>query len=311
MTSLSHITGYEQTRSSWLRVLEGYDQVPPFFAGALRELMEFSAGEAPYLLLAPSMAGFLQKSEGILIAGFAKRFYVLDRQRAQVRCVGIPYRDVRYIEVGSLLLKSWLTVLGSDIHGEAAAVTIPYNTARESLWEPILARLRPAPPYTVGRAPSSSESPFDPWLKSNFKLANLARLTLRPGEHAEHILLQPELRDTFFAVAGFALTRLQTSAHLCMLTDSECIVLQDDLHPGHHDYGTIWRYIRRADIEDAALSAEDGELLRLTIHFADKGTVELIYAGSQWIQVDAFRKALLANREEPPQIAFSKNKIHL
>jgi hypothetical protein len=109
---------------------------------------------------------------------------------------------------------------------------------------------------------------FDPLIRANFKFMNYARRSIRPGEKVIQTILQPEIRLEVLRLFSVPLSRLVSTAHLTILTDSELIIIKDDEKQGWLKgarYGGIWRYIPLEKVTAVSLTNKENNLLVLSI----------------------------------------------
>jgi hypothetical protein len=296
MTALSSITGFAQTKSSWARQIESIEMLPPLYREHVHMLPEILEGQSAYMVFVPSFAGFFQKTDDKVMVAFPQQFYLFERTRQQIQSICFSYRDIQSVETGSLLLKSWITIRGLNGQGVHATATVLFNAVRESLFAPMLQNMRP-PVSTAGEdALSAEQSKFTPLMQANFKLANLARLSLRRGERVEQILLQEELREEIYSFLGFTLTRLVSPAHISYLTDSEFVVQKDDDRPGHGHYGSVWRFIRRNTIQGVSVSRRDDDLCQCALRLSQEEDLPLLFAADRHNELLSLQKRLSADR---------------
>jgi hypothetical protein len=108
--SLPVLTAGEQTRLSWARVVESSDQLPAAFREPFSALFPGAAQHLPYTVLTPPREGFLNRLNPKLIAIQGDTIYLLERTGNRVDTTCCALGGITYLEVGKILLKSWITL---------------------------------------------------------------------------------------------------------------------------------------------------------------------------------------------------------
>lgn len=285
------LTGYEQTRLSWARAVESYDQLPEtykeFFKTFLGDTSTF-----PYAVLTPTFEGFIRRENEKLILGLDSKIYVLERVRDKLTSTCYPLDGINYVEVGTILLKSWIRISGVADNGALTSSTLRFNAVTDYLFTPILSKMRPA--STPGDTDQNSErAKFDYLVHLNFKFMNYARRSLVPGEKVIHTILQPEICATILTLFGRSLFRTISAAHLDILTDKELIMIRDKNNIGRSDntrYGGIWNYIPLDRIMSVSLTPSKNNLLVLSIHLPQDDHIDSLFSVSNQQEVELFLK---------------------
>jgi len=287
---MSLLTGFAQTRSSWARLVETYDEVPDAYRSFFEARPELRDGPFPYVVFCPTYEGYFVTSSDVLLVGLEQYVYVLKRRRGQVESVGFAYNDARCVERGAVLLKSWLTITGGTTEGDVRSATIIFNTARESLITPFIERLRPTPMGDSDR--SAEQAKLASLLPENYKMANLARLGLRAGEGVRYILLQPERRVGGYSLLGQWVLGSYYPAHISVLTQRELVTIRDEGRPGHKRYGTVWRYLPVDKIAGISQAARPDGRLALVFDLQDMEPLELGFSTEKQAEAEALQHLL-------------------
>ncbi len=113
---------------------------------------------------------------------------------------------------------------------------------------------------------------------------NYARRSLQPGERVVAYTLQPELRQPRLTLLGRPLSlRTLETAHLCILTDRELIVIRDDPSSlqGYTQtrYGGIWDYLPLSRIQGAAIEERPAGYLALVVYLPGSDRMEVLVLG--------------------------------
>ena len=286
----------EQTKLSWARVAKSTAEVPEVYRSFFDALPASVKEPFPYSVISPTYKGFLRPENEKLICRIGNDIHVLDYKEHRLIPICYPLTDIVLIETGTILLYSWYMINGKDNRGELATSRLVFNSVTEHLFSPFLEGFRSAARGGAGEPEAGLDtSPFDGLTDTHFKLMNYARKSIRPGEKVVQILLQPEIRQPFFSLAGLRLSRQITPAHLTILTDSELILIREDNSPQRlkeRPYGGIWRYIPINKIASFLPLPTEKETLVLQINLDGKGKIESVFDVSQRAQLDKMRRQI-------------------
>lgn len=276
---LSSLTGARQTMSSWAKVVEGWEDVPEVF----RKPFSVVAGERsnlPYTVFAPIIVDASvkitgRKSTEKLLCELGETIYVWERSGDEVVMAAYPVKAISDLEVGEILLYSWLAIGGVTEDGMLRSSLIEFNQSTARHFGPFLKRLRPEPKDVKERERNAEEAKLNYLGLTNLKFRNFALESLVSGEKIVQTLWQPTIAQPIVRVGGHALWRTIVSLqHLVMLTDQELIIIQDDerskeirgvRYGGKRQYIAL-RHIRAVELED-----DGGDLLRLKLTLAPGG----------------------------------------
>ncbi len=289
------LTGAVQTRLSWARTVGSFEALPGVYQPYMTTLL--NGRPWPYAVLTPTYAGFMRREKERLIFGLADQLYLVERDGVRLNPVSYRLTDLNYVEVGSILLKAWLRLSGVSSSGDLTSITLKYNSVTDRLFTPFLQQIRtvvdPAP--EIDREAELSK--FDYLMEPNFKFMNFARRSVQPGVHVIATLLQPEIRQPVITLWGRTLSRLTATAHLCLLTSTELIVIRDDEDsPAWQSgirYGGVWTYIPLAKIMSLAVQRQRADVLALQIELPHGESVESLFAVSQQREVEQFLHQVL------------------
>jgi len=287
---LSRLTADELTRLSWAKVVESCNQVPEIYQGLLKTLLG-DTSTFPYAVLTPTFEGFIWQESEKLVFSLGSKIYVLERARDKLTSTCYPFEAISYIEVGAILLNSWIKIRGVASNGTLTSCTLRFNSVTDYLFTPILEKIRTAT-HTVGDAEQSSErAKFDYLAHLNFKFMNYARRSLVPGEKVIHTVLQPEIRAKILTLFGRSLSRTTSTAHLGILTDRELIMIRDEKSAWQGDktrYGGVWNYIPVDKITSISLTPKNDDLLVLSMHLPQDDHLDSLFSVSNKQEVELF-----------------------
>jgi hypothetical protein len=288
MPDLPLLAAAEQTRLSWARMVESYDEVPEIYKGFFDGL---PTSTFPYAVLTPTFKGFLHQESEKLVCSPDHVLYILERAKNDLLCTRYSLEDISYVEVGLILLKAWITIRGIASDGALTSSTLKFNAVTERLFTPMLKKIR-----TVAGGRTDADlgwelSKFNHLGTLNFKFMNFARRSILPGEEVMCTLLQPEIRATVITLLGRSLFRTISTAHLHILTDRELIMIRDENSDGWSRevrYGGIWTYVPLGKITSVSLTDRGDSLLVLSIHLPENDRLDSLFSTSARREIDFF-----------------------
>jgi len=275
------LSASEQTRLSWARLARSYDDVPEVF----RDLLATLTGDAdtfPYTVLTPSFQGFLRRPSEKLICTFEDEICVMEKAQNRAVSTCYPVREISTIEAGSILLKAWITLKGLDSTGALSTATLQFNAVSESLFSPIINRVRPLPDLFVDHGAEMDR--LNCLAPLNFKFMNYARRTIIPGERVIQFILQPEVRVDAPRLLGRSWWGTIHPAHLTILTNKELIIIRDEAGVRWNPdakHGGIWTYIPLDKITTTSVARTDDGMHSMSIHLPGDDRIDSLFSTSR------------------------------
>ena len=291
---LSSLTGAQQTMSSWAKVVESYEDIPKIFQPSFETALGTSS-QFPYTVFAPSIAGYGRMTTEKLLCAANDSIYVWERYGNQVTMVEYPLTAISDLEVGEILLFSWMTISGMTKARMACSTTIEFNTASYRHFARFVDQMRPVPVAISEHEHSIEQFKFDYLAAENFKFRNYARQSLVCGEQVVRSLWQPKIQKPILSFLGTRFCRTLSLAHLTILTDKELIVIQDDERTRENRgvrYGGKWRYIALRHINQVSLRDRADDLTILSLTLSSEQQLEIIFAADQKQQAIQLRDAI-------------------
>ncbi len=279
--SLSLLTGSAQTMLSWSKVIESYDDVPEVYKGFFKTLLGDSK-TFPHVVLTPALDRFLHKTPERLVCDVNDTIYVVERDNNQIIARGYPVKAIRDVEVGEVLLRSWITINGVTIDGFSTSSTMEFNSANSGRFTSFLKRMRPVSSDSDDTKLSAEQDKFNYLDTQNFKFMNYARNSLVHGEKVIYTLWQPEIREAIVTLLGRPFYRTISTAHFTILTDKEIIIIRDDERVEESKgirHGGIWHYIPLRNIVSLSVKPTNN-LLTLSLNLSNNGHLDRIFAVS-------------------------------
>lgn len=294
---LAELTGAKQTMSSWARIIECYEDVPEIYKNSCKALL-LGRSTFPYVVLAPAISDYKQKTTEKLLCEMDGIFHVWEHTGRQIVSTAFPLKTIYSLEVGSVLLFSWLTVSGLTSDGAAGSATISFNTATQRFLAPFIKQMRPTP-EVVNEADWQTElAKFDHLSSSDFKFMNYARESLVRGGHVICSIMQPRIRKHIFSLFGQRFYRTKVLSHLALLTDKEVIFIRDDERTAEikgrgERYGGVWQYVPLRSVTTAEIAEAENGLLTLSIKLsiADQ-QLDKFFEASNKKALEEFQKKL-------------------
>ena len=294
-SQLSKLTGSQQTMLAWSKVIESYDAVPAAFKSSSKMILEDET-HFPYTVFAPAIAGFghktTHKTTEKLLCEIRDTIYVWERVGNQVSLKEYPLGTISDLEVGSILLFSWITISGVTKAGIASSSTIEFNTATDRYFTHFVNKLRPASDDADVSEQNREWAKFDYLGMENFKFMNFAIKSLVDGEKVIQTLWQPNINKPIFTLGWHTFYRTLALAHLTILTDKELIVIQEDERSRENHqrvrYGGEWQYIALSHIQTVSLRECADDLLALSLTLSPgERQLEIVFTVSR--KQDVFR----------------------
>jgi hypothetical protein len=248
----------------------------------------------------------MRREKEKLVFCLADQLYIVERDGNRLAPTCYPLADLNYVEMGSILLRAWLSVNGLSSEGMLTSTTLKFNAVTERLFAPFLRQIRRAPSSQTAEVDRDAElQKFDYLTTVDFKFRNFAYRSVRPGERVIHSLLQPEMRTPILTFLGRTLSRLVATAHLCVLTDAELIIIRDDedspVWQGGTRYGGVWQYLPLDKITTIAVMSRSPDVLTVTLELPHSERVESLFEAARWCEVERFLHQVI---EWAPQAAF-------
>jgi hypothetical protein len=287
-------TAARQTMSSWTRVIESPDQVPHGFQGFFDSLPA-AEHPFPYSLFAPPLDRFLHRTPEKMICDANGAWHVMEHAGNQLMVKSYPLQNIYNVEMGRILLRSWITISGLPEDGKATSSTIEFNSATARHYTHFLSQFRPAPLHMDEDILHLELEKFNYLASVSFKFMNFARSSLTGGEKVIDSVWQPEIRERGLPLHGWPFYRTISTAHLMILTDKEVILLREDGRSRPNKgvrYGGARRYIPLRSIQSVAIAKQDENLLVFCLHLRHHLHLEWLFDVSLKSQLEQFKEEL-------------------
>lgn len=293
----SPMTGARQTMSTWSRHIETLEDLPPHFQESFGTLPDPGA-IFPYTVFAPRMTHRLLRNPENVICDINETWHILKNTGGELEVSSYPLQRITDIELGHILLYSWITVNGQNMEGKSDSSSIEYNAASSRHYSHFFDQFKAEMVRRDDISLEIEQEKFDILASSTFKFMNYARNSIIPGEEVIHFVWQPEIQVPRFAFNLFPFTRTLTTAHLLILTSNQVILLREDersnLNRGIR-YGGVSHFIPLHNIRSSSLTEQQDNRLIFGLQLCDNRQKEWIFADSLRQELKEFQ-ILLAQR---------------
>lgn len=280
---------------TWSRIIRTRDALPAPFDRAAGWLIDEEPA-LPYIVYAPRLIGTRRRTAERLVALAGETLYIWERAGRQVSMTAYSLSNISAVEVGDILLYSWLMIMGLTSEGVASATTVEFNTVSLSCFQPFISRLRPAAAVEPASNWAGERDKFNYLEPVSYKFMNFARASLLPGETVIDHLWQPRIQRHVLTVLGHSFSRPVSGAHITILTDKEVILISEDertAEPTGGRYGSVRRYVPLERIAGLSVVARGENLVALVFQLApDERQIEKLYEVSVVDGVERFRAAV-------------------
>jgi hypothetical protein len=291
----AQLTGARQTMMSWSKVIESYEAVPEAYKSIFAS--NSNTGRAfPFTVLAPSLDRSTHNTSEKIIYEFDNAIHIAENKGGRISTQGYPLASIRDVEMGNILLKSWMTISGVTGAGTMSSSTIDFSASTEErCFTPFLNKIRPVPVGDDEPWKKVEQKKFDYLAPLNFKFMNFGRSCLIQGEKVIRIILQPEIREQSWSLLGYKFYRTVSPAHVIILTDKELILIYDDERTEANKgvrYGGVWRYIPLHNIASMSLTELPNDLMTLSITLSPEGEIKKIFQVSSKQELEQLQEEL-------------------
>ena len=290
------LTAARQTMAAWSRVIESREDIPAVYKSCFDQHFG-SDSSFPYVILTPPLDKFSRRTTEKLICDTDKAIHIFERNGHQIEVSNYPYRDIYGVELGIILLDSWLTISGKTSQEQVCDLTIQFNTTSLRHFVPILNKLRSVPKAVDEAQIAVERDKFDHLSAINFKFMNYGRESLIAGETVLQILLQPEIRQPLGTVFGRTFYKTVSPAHLAITTDRELILIRDVERSKRSEvsrYGGIWQFLPLSCLDALTLSEGSNQRFTLSIQYHSGQTIEKLFEESHQQELEQFCSQLKA-----------------
>ncbi|WHH59404.1 hypothetical protein [Petroclostridium sp. X23] len=283
-----------QTMKSWARFIDSYESLPSSFKPYLKSFAD-TPSLFPYtVFIPPNNKWYANKTNSTIIYIYDKKIVVLEKIKKDILPICYHLDKIHYIETGTVLLKSWFSIKGTD-DGVSTSSTIEYNAVNENLFKPFIESARMHIQKSDDADIANELSKFNYLSSLNYKFMNYARRSIKPGQKVLCIVLQPIIQKKVLQIFNKVFYKKLSCSHIHILTDKELIIIKD----GYGNYGGIWTYIPIDKITDTFVTeSKDENISCYTLKLANDDHINFYFTFSNTIALNAL------------QIELEKIKLH-
>ncbi len=235
----------QNTMSQWPIKVKRPEQIPH----NLTEVLDAEFGATwPYTVFIPPSKWDADGKRAKLFSMLDDGVMYFEDMKTEVKQLFYPFRDILYLEMGRMLLSSWMTIHGI-VNGQYRQSTISYNTVRDDLFDPIIERIRTQITPQDKLLEGKNGERLSDLKQLDTKFLNYTKQSLLPGEQIINIIYQPKV----LSETGITIESLPEHTHAVVLTDNELILIKEDNHKYkniHSNYGVVRDFIPLGHIRD-------------------------------------------------------------
>jgi hypothetical protein len=277
------LTADEITKQTWAKEVSTHAEIPAVYLPFI-ESLPIPTGTFPPIILTPTYAfrGFRRRIPEKLVTLVAGSIYVAENRSSGVAITEHRLECVNCVEVATMLLHSWLTIY-SVAEGGPVATKIELNSINMGLFKPLILAMRQHSP-AVAEGANPERDKFNSLIREDFKFMNYARKSLLPDEVVRTFVHQPEIARPLLRIWGIKLSRTIVPRQICILTDKELILIQEEPKPWWHvgsPYGGIWQYVPLTRLSAMQVRPEGDDLVALSITLEGGQEMETLFAAAQ------------------------------
>ena len=273
------------TTRSWARVIDDYEDVPEFYREPFAAF-SVACADPPYAVFAPPDRAFGRKQNPRIICAAEDEIRIYEKYRKQLSCTVFPIRGIQFIETGSILLYSWITISGVT-EDTLTSVTWTYNTSTEPVFKPVIDRARQR-----GTHIDTDTAGFETLLPLGYKYLNMAKSAVSASDAVRQVITQPEIKAPRLSFFGRTFYRTLAPSGVIILTARELILLSVNADRGLKAGGTQ-RFIPISKIRGVSITPIGEGLARCTLHLPQGECVQI---GLEYAKTDALSTTLKALR---------------
>lgn len=277
------------TTASWARPITSYEGIPQIFKEFIPQMEPF-----PYIIYSPPDAWGNRKTNGKLTCMYQDRIVVLEVMGKKVTVVCYWFKDINYIEQGTMLLYSWIGINGL-IDDKLSVSIVEYNSVVVDLFDRIVKTIRQVYLMLDNMDGDQDLSKLEFLNKLNYKFLNYSHESILPGEKIIGTVYQPDISEKVLIV----FKRTVTLAHLTILTDKEIIIIKnEELVKVKREYdfkhGGVWAYIPLDKIINMTINVNEKKGLLTLILFVKENAISLLFSLLKQQDLEVLRKKITA-----------------
>ncbi len=265
----------QNTMSQWPIKVKRPEQIPESF---VEELDRAFGAAWPYTVFIPPSKWDVDGKRSKVFSMLDDGVMYFEDMKTEVKQLFYPFENILYVEMGRMLLSSWMTIHGI-VGGQYRQSTVSYNTVRDDLFDPIIKRIRTQISPEKSLLEGKNGERLSDLKQLDMEFLNYTKQSLLPGEKIINIIYQPKVLDE----SGMSIEMLPEHTHAVVLTDNELILIKEDNHKYknvHSNYGVVRDFIPLAHIRDLMTESQQTGL-RMHVNIEDRDEVDRVFEQTQ------------------------------
>lgn len=265
----------QNTMSQWPIKVKRPEQIPESF---VEELDRAFGAAWPYTVFIPPSKWDVDGKRSKVFSMLDDGVMYFEDMKTEVKQLFYPFENILYVEMGRMLLSSWMTIHGI-VGGQYRQSTVSYNTVRDDLFDPIIKRIRTQISPEKSLLEGENGERLSDLKQLDMEFLNYTKQSLLPGEKIINIIYQPKVLDA----SGMSIEMLPEHTHAVVLTDNELILIKEDNHKYkniHSNYGVIRDFIPLAHIRNVMTESQQTGL-RMHVNIEDRDEVDRVFEQTQ------------------------------
>ena len=270
-----------QTMKSWAMEIKSPEDVPRAFRDAFISLAPKEGG-FPYTVYSPPFKSSRIKSNARLLFTWDEKLAILTKVKSNIESILFEFKNLDYLEHGSILLASWIKLEGTSSDREFTSVTVGFSTVVDALFLKILDMIRHTYLFNGTGVRETEKDKFNYLANKNFKFMNYSKQSIRDGEEIRANLYEPEIEVENYKLFGKVFYKRISPAHLLIIADKEVIILRDPDSLRLSSYGASWGFLPLSRIQAISSSLDESSgYCTLKIRLTGGEEIPLIYRGNR------------------------------
>ena len=263
-----------RTMKAWAIKINHPEKIPAAFQQSMEQILKESA-DFPYVISAPKNEKTGKPERDTLLVMTEEAVWVLVDQEHKVAVVRFPMEGVQAVQMGTVLLQSWVKICGKS-EGNFECAAVYYDTVMEELFVPVLDHVRAKMLRMTLEGPEPQVDELNYLKDVSLKFYNYGVQSLLPGQKVCCSVYQPKVDEENVKKSG----KHEMAPHLFVLTENELILIQEteqEERSATQKYSGIWTYfpisqIARFDVE----TQEDGKWMRASVCAEGQEPVQVV-----------------------------------
>lgn len=264
-----------KTMKAWAIKIDQTEKIPAVFQKPMEQVLEEEA-DFPYMIYAPRNEKTGKPVNDTLLAMTEGTVWVLVDDPHQAAVVRFSMQEIQTIQMGTVLLESWIMFCGKTA-GDTECAVVYYDTVMEELFVPVLETVRTKMLQIPAEAPEAQADELHYLKDVSLKFYNYGIQSLMPGQKVCCSVYQPRVEEKVYKQSEAH----ETAPHLFILTEEELILIQEteqEEKSATQRYSGIWTHFPISQIEHFNVEdEEDGHWMKISINAKGQEPVQVIF----------------------------------